>query len=184
MPDRAAADRADGAPHLVVGTVRKPHGVRGELQVALDTDRPAQVFRSGRALAVGDAAGKPTGRTATVAKSRPFKEGLLLQLEECADRDAADAMRGATFLIPLDEAAPAGADEVPYHLLVGSAVLAGGRNIGTVKEVVATGGADLLVVRRPGASDALIPFVREVVRSIDPDRREVVIDPPEGLLEL
>lgn len=183
MGERAAGGEAAGA-HLAVGTVRKPHGVKGELQVALDTDRPAQVFRPGRSLEVGDASGKPTGRRVTLARSRPFKEGLLVQLEECGDRDAADALRGATLLIPAGEATPAAADEVPYHVLVGSTVLVGDREIGTVREVLETAGAELLVVRRPGAADALVPFVKEMVVGIDAERREVRIEPPEGLLEL
>jgi 16S rRNA processing protein RimM len=173
-----------GPEYLVVGTVRKPHGVQGELQVALDTDRPAQVFRPGRSLALGDASGRPSGRTVTVSRTRPFKEGLLVLLAESTDRNAADTLRGATFLIPLEESAPAGDDEVPVHRLVGSTVLVGDERIGTVREILDTAGAELLVIGRPNAPDALVPFVKEMVVRIDAERQEVVIDPPEGLLEL
>ena len=175
---------AGGTGFLAVGTVRKPHGVKGELQVALDTDRASKVFRKGGELRVGDPSGSPTQRVVTVVKSRPFKDGLLVQLEECGDRDAADGLRGATLLIPLEDAVPAGADEVPYHLLVGSAVLVGDEPIGKVREILETGGAELLVIDRPGAPDALVPFVKEMVVRIDAERREVVVEPPEGLLDL
>jgi hypothetical protein len=78
----AGAPRSDagGEPGwLVVGTVRKPHGVRGELQLALETDRPDAVFRKGRVLELGDErgpggaavtpSGRP-GRSRTVSSSR------------------------------------------------------------------------------------------------------------------
>lgn len=170
--------------YLVVGTVRKPHGVKGELQVTLDTDRPKQVFRTGRTLALGDRSGRPNGRSVVVQHTRPFKDGLLVQLEGCGDRDAADALRETTFLIPVDSAAPAAADEVPYHLLIGSVVIVGEDRVGTVREILEIGGGQLLVIQRPRGKELLVPFVKEMVRSVDRERREVVIEPPEGLLEL
>ena len=45
-------------------------------------------------------------------------------------------------------------------------------------------GADLLVVRRPDGGEALIPFVAAIVPTVDVDGGFLVIDPPEGLLEL
>jgi 16S rRNA processing protein RimM len=169
---------------LAVATVRKPHGVRGELQLALDTDRPGAVFRKGRVLQLGDAAGRSLNRALTVELARPFKDGLLVRLAEVADRDAAELLRGRTLLIPAEEAAPASGDEVPYHLLVGSDVLVGGERIGTVRGVLEAGGGELLAVRRPNKPEVLVPWVREMVRRVDLERREVEIDPPEGLLEL
>lgn len=173
-----------GTGFLVVGTVRKPHGVKGELQVTLDTDRPKQVFRTGSTLALGDRRGRPTGRSVVVQRTRPFKDGLLVLLEGCDDRDAADALRETTFLIPVDAAAPADADEVPYHLLIGSVVIAGDDRVGTVREILEIGEGLLLVIQRPRGKELLVPFVKEMVRSVDRERREVVIEPPEGLLEL
>jgi 16S rRNA processing protein RimM len=43
---------------------------------------------------------------------------------------------------------------------------------------------DLLVVRRAGATDALIPFVSAIVPAVDLAGGFLVVDPPEGLLEL
>lgn len=184
MAEREAGHAPGGTSYLVVGTVRKPHGVKGELQVTLDTDRPRQVFRVGRALALGDRSGKPIGRSVVVERTRPFKDGLLVQVEGCADRTAADELRERTFLIAVADAAPAGEDEVPYHLLVGSAVVVDGERVGTVREILEIGGGELLVISRTHGKELLVPFVKEMVRGVDRERREVVIDPPEGLLEL
>ena len=181
----AGASGAGGEGDLLaVATVRRPHGVRGELQLALDTDRPRAVFRKGRVLQLGDASGRPLGRSLTVERARPIKDGILLKAAELDDRDAAEAVRGRTLLIPAAEAAPAAEDEAPYHLLIGCAVIVAGEPVGTVQQVLETGGGELLSVRRPDGRELLVPFVKPLVRRMDLERRELEIEPPEGLMEL
>lgn len=170
---------------LAVGTVRRPHGVRGELLIALETDRPTAVYAAGRLLHLGDPTGRPTGRTLTVERARPFQDGLLLKLVELQGRTPeVEAMRGHSLLIPAAEAAPAAPDEVHYRDLLGMAVVAGGERVGTVRDVMETAGGELLVVQRQGRRELLVPFVREMVREIDREARTLTIEPPEGLLEL
>jgi 16S rRNA processing protein RimM len=184
-----AGDGSQGGPepveYLVVATVRRPHGIRGEIFVALETDRPKAVFRSGRVLWLGDAEGRPVGGTLTVERARPQKDGMLLKLVEHGDRSAAlDELRGRSLLIPAAEAAPAAAEEIHYRDLRGMEVFHAEERVGTVRGVMETPGGELLVVQRPRSSDLLIPFVKEVVRDIDRPARRIRIEPPEGLLEL
>jgi 16S rRNA processing protein RimM len=176
----------DGAPvYLSVGTVRRPHGVRGELLVGLETDRPGAVFRVGRVLTVGDAVGRPLGRQLTVQRARPQQDSMILQVQELASRtQEVEDLRGHTLLIPVAEAAPGDEEEVPYHRLIGLAVVVEGSRIGTVAEVVETAGPELLSVRRTGRKPLLVPFVKEMVRRIDLEGGEIELDPPPGLLEL
>jgi 16S rRNA processing protein RimM len=42
---------------------------------------------------------------------------------------------------------------------------------------------DLLVVRRPGQPDALVPDVPEIVVAVDPEAGTLTLRPPEGLLD-
>lgn len=182
-PSPGGAGEATG--QLVVATIRRPHGVRGELSLTLETDRPGAVFRSGRALQLGDARGRPLGRWLTITRVRPIKDGMLLQAAEIEGlTPEVEALRGHTLLIPREEAAPPSEDEFPYHDLVGSQVVVRGERVGIVREVLETNGAELLVVRRPGGRELLVPFVKEMIRGVDVARREVDLDPPEGLLEL
>jgi 16S rRNA processing protein RimM len=170
---------------LTVATVRRPHGVRGELHLALETDRPDAVFRKGRTLELGDAKGKPVGRRFTISRVRPFKDGILLTVEELTSRDSeVEGLRGMSFLIPVTEAAPPAEGEVFYRDLLGCEVVVAGERIGRVKELLPTRGSELLVIGRRGARDLLVPFVAEMVKKIDVERRTVEIDPPEGLLDL
>ena len=171
--------------YLVVATVRRPHGIKGEIFVALETDRPKAVFRAGRSLLLGDPSGRPTGGAVTIERARPQKDGMLLKLVEHGGRTAElEGLRGRSLLIPAAEAAPASEEEIHYRDLRGMEVHHGEEKVGTVRGVMETPGGLLLVVQRPRSGELLIPFVKELVREIDRAARRIVIEPPEGLLEL
>lgn len=171
--------------HLVVATIRKPHGVRGELVLALDTDRPGAVFRKGRKLRLGDAQGRPLDAWMTVERTRPFKDGLLLKAaEHTALTPEVEALRGRCLLIAMEDAAPSDADEVHYRDLVGMKVTFGELTVGVIEAVAETAGGELLVVRRAGRDDLLLPFVGEWVKRVDREGKRLEIHPPEGMLEL
>jgi len=55
--------------------------------------------------------------------------------------------------------------------------------LGTVTEVERAGGTDILHVA-DGSQDVLVPFARAICKVVDPAARLIVIDPPEGLLDL
>jgi 16S rRNA processing protein RimM len=185
MEEREGGAGGDEPRYFTVGAIRKPHGIKGELFVWLETDHPEAVFQPGRVLLLGDAQGRPVGGTLTVERSRPFKDGVLLRVHEHATRtEATDALRGRALLIPEAEAPPLAEDEVFYHQLIGMRVLGPEGEVGTIREVQEGPGADLLVVRRENGGELLIPFVRAMIRRLDPALGEIEIDPPAGLLEL
>jgi 16S rRNA processing protein RimM len=170
---------------LIVGVVHKPHGIKGELSVRVETDHPDAVFAAGKTLLLGDARGTPTGGRITVERARPFKGGLLLKAVEHTGRDAAvDALRGATLLIPAGEAAPLEEHEAFVHQLIGLRVRAGGEAVGTVAEVYDAPAGWYLGVAREGRKELLVPFVREMIRRVDPAEGVVEVELPEGLLDL
>lgn len=170
---------------LIVGAVQKPHGIKGELFVRVETDNPGAVFAEGKSLLLGDASGTPSGGSLTVERARPFKGGLLLKTAEHTGRDPAiDALRGASLLIPEGEAAPLAEDEAFVHQLVGLGVYVAGEAVGTVADVYETAAGWYLGVRREGRKELLVPFVRELVRRVDPAAGVVEVDPPAGLLDL
>jgi 16S rRNA processing protein RimM len=175
-----------GAPGvLIVGTVQKPHGIRGELMVKLETDHPDTVFTPGRVLALGDDRGRPAEGAITIERARPFKGGMLVKTREHSGRTPAqDALRGATLLLPRGEAAPLEDDEVFQHELVGMRVRAGEAEVGTVRGFYELPSGFLLEVRVGGGKDVLVPFVRDVVRRVDREARVVQIEAPAGLLDL
>jgi 16S rRNA processing protein RimM len=172
--------------HLIVGTVQKPHGIKGELFVRLETDRPDAVFAAGRALVLGDADGNPSGDLLTIERARAFKGGMLVKAAGHGARTPElDELRGRTLLIPRDQAEAPAEDEVFYHDLLGMKVVTAAEGeIGTVGEVYDAPAGPMLSVRRKGAKELLIPFVREMIRRVDAAEKVLELDLPAGLLEL
>jgi 16S rRNA processing protein RimM len=170
---------------LIVGVVQKPHGIKGELFVRVETDRPDVVFRPGRVLRLGDAEGRPVEGSLTVERSRPFKGGVLLKVAEHAGRgDAQDAIRGRSLLIERTEAVALEEDEVYYHQLVGLKVISGEEVVGTVREVYEMPSGVMLGVERPGRRELLVPFVRQMLKRIDVAEGLLELEVLPGLLEL
>lgn len=176
----------DGRPAaLLVGVVLRPHGLGGELVVDLHTDSPQERFAPGAVLARAGADGSATGEL-TVESARPHAGRLLVRFVEAPDRTAAEDLRGSRLLVDAAGLPPTGdPDEFHVHQLEGlAAELADGTSVGTVREIVHGPGGELLVLARPDRPDALVPFVRDIVPTVDLDGGRVVLDPPEGLLDL
>ncbi len=174
---------------LVVGRVAKAHGVTGEVVVEVRTDDPDRRFAPGVTLR-GHAARGGSGRAAEseflVESVREHGGRLLMRLSGVADRDAADALRGTVFVVDSADLPPIeDPDEFYDHQLEGMAIsTTAGLPVGTVTEVLHTAAGELLAVRDGDGHEVLVPFVSAIVVSVSVADRAIVIDPPEGLLEL
>jgi 16S rRNA processing protein RimM len=168
---------------LLAGVAVRAHGLRGELAVDLHTDSPDERFAPGAVLR-GRRQGAPD-RTLTVESARRHSGRMLVRFVEAPDRDAAEALRGTRLLVDAgDQPAPDDPDEFHVHQLEGlRAELEDGTVVGTVHEVVHGPGGELLVLRRADGPDALVPFVRAIVPTVDLAGGRVVLTPPEGLLD-
>jgi 16S rRNA processing protein RimM len=166
---------------VVVGRIGRPHGVRGEVTVEVRTDDPDLRFAPGAVLTTDPADRGPL----TISGARWHREILLLTLEGVDSREAAENYRDTELLVPVADLPPLeDPDDFYDHQLVGlTARLVDGAVLGEVAAVRHEGG-DLLVVRRPDGGEALIPFVKAIVPTVDVPGGFVVVDPPEGLLEL
>jgi len=152
---------------LEVGRITKAHGVRGDVLVALSSDRAER-------LDPGSVLSTDRGEL-TVVRSSRHQDRWIVEFEGIVGRDEAETWRGTVLRAePVDDEDD---DALWVHELIGAAVvLADGTAVGTVDEVQANPAADLLVLD----SGALVP----VVFVTDRAPGQVTIDPPEGLLEL
>jgi 16S rRNA processing protein RimM len=168
---------------LVVGRVVKAHGVTGELVVDVRTDDPETRFAPGTSLRARPKGG--TERRLVVDSARPHGGRLLVRVDGVADRDSAEALRGALFLVDSAELPPIeDPDEFYDHQLEGLRVrTTAGADVGTVAEVLHTAAGELLSVRTEDR-EVLVPFVGAIVASVSLADQVIEIDPPEGLLEL
>jgi 16S rRNA processing protein RimM len=93
-------------------------------------------------------------------------------------------LAGLEVFVPEDSFRPLKAGFFYDFQVIGSRVVTSdGTEVGTVRGILSAGGPDVLVVAR-GEKDYYIPFVEPICLRVDPKKREIVIDPPDGLLEL
>src|SRR5437763_4763912 len=152
---------------VVVGRVAKAHGIRGELTVEILTDSPEHRFAVGAVVAARLRDG--TTRPLTVSAARMHTGRLLMRFDEVLTRDVAETLRGALLLADTGELPPTeDPDEFYDHELAGLAArLVDGTAIGTVREIVHSPGADLLVIDKPDGGEALVPFVKAIVPAVE-----------------
>jgi 16S rRNA processing protein RimM len=165
-----------------VGRIGRPQGIKGEVTVEVRTDDPEDRFGAGRVLQTDP----PERGPLTVAGSRQQGRYLVVHFAGVADRNDAELLRDTVLRVPVADLPPL-ADEDEYYdtQLVGlAAELADGSALGEVTDVLHLPGGDVLVVRRSHGAEALVPFVRAIVPTVDLPGGRVVIEPPDGLLDL
>ena len=172
---------------LVTGRVAKSHGVHGELVVDVRTDSPDERFAEGTTVRLRHARDAARTLEDVVVGAREHSGRLLVRLEGLDDRAGADALRGWLFVVDSEDlGAAADPDEFYDHELEGLTVVhVDGTEVGVLREVLHTAAGELLAVDRADErGEVLVPFVAAMVPEVDLAARRVVVDPPEGLLEL
>lgn len=171
---------------LIVGRLRKAHGIHGALVVEPLTDAPAAVFAAGRRLLVGTPSGEPdpAGRALVVETARAQPDGsVIVQFEGVADRTAAERWRHRYLLAHAADLAPPADGEVYVHELPGMTVeLPSGESLGSVSHVLELPQGLALEITH-GARTAILPFHADFVRRVDRAARRIVAVPPNGLFE-
>jgi 16S rRNA processing protein RimM len=171
---------------LIVGRLRKAHGIRGELVVEPLTDAPAEIFAAGRRVFVGTTTGELPGDQPElrIDASRERHDGsFLLHFDTIPDRTEAERWRDRYLFAPTSELTPPAADEIYQHDLVGMRVeLEDGAPVGEVLAIYELPQGLTLDVRWKNGT-VMIPFRREFLRSLDQTGQRIIMALPEGLLE-
>jgi len=164
---------------VVIGRVVRGEGARGELKVRLPAagslkPSPARLF-------VETASGIEAYE---VEHLRADRNTHVLKFRGVDSVAAAEALRGCALYAAEGDFLPPAEGAVYQFRIVGSTVVTrDGRRVGEVTAVLPVGEGELLVVAREGG-EVFVPFNRRICVAVDAERREIVIDPPEGLLEL
>jgi 16S rRNA processing protein RimM len=166
--------------NVVVARIGKAHGLRGEVTVQVLTGAPDERFVPGATFATDPPASGPL-----VLRSARDNNGiLLLGFDGTNDRSGAEALRGTKLLAGVltddDE------EETWYERdLVGLRVVTvDGVDVGEITALESRPAQDLLVLRLTDGREARVPFVTAIVPEVDIEGGRVVLDPPQGLLDL
>ncbi len=171
------------APHGLVriGYLAGAHGLKGALRLRPD-DADSSILESLRRLFVANS-GTPPREYRLNAAARINRTTFRIMLKGIATPEAADAMRGAIVSVAAADLPALAAGEFYYFQTIGCAVTtATGERIGVVEEVFSNGANDVLVVRE-GGREILVPAIADVIRSLDFERRQIVIEAVPGLLD-
>ena len=169
----------DESDFVLIGLLRRAHGVRGEVSVEPLSDIVERFDALDYVLI------KHGDRTREIGvESVRWKGRLaLLKLGGIDDRDSAKALAGAMVGVRRRDVFPVPEGTFYVFDLVGCRVVGeAGREIGTVDDVLKAPANDVLVVRTDNG-EALIPVVRSVIKSIDVETKVIVIEEMEGLLD-
>jgi 16S rRNA processing protein RimM len=162
-------------PAVVVGTIAKAHGLRGEVAVQVRSDNPDR-------FAVGATVRLPDGRELTVATVHPHGKVVLVGFAEFNDRTSAEALRGLDLTVPeswLPELAEG--EYWPFQLEGCVVVTEAGRHLGTLVEVIPNPANDLWVARDDTGNETLVPALAHVIVDVDLSVRRVLVRDVPGL---
>ena len=163
---------------LVVATIGRAHGLRGDVAVALRTDTPEVRFAVGTVLQTDPLDAGPL----TVARTRSLGDRWFLGFDDVTDRTAAEALRGVDLVVEAEDSADDEDAWYPHELAGLRAELPDGTVVGEVVGLEPLPAHDALVIREPSGTRTLVPFVRAIVPVVDVAGGRVVLDPPDGLL--
>lgn len=169
-------------PTLVtVGRIVRPHGIKGQVVIAPETDFGATRFEVGAALS---ALVDGRVRTFVVTSSREHDRRWVVGFEGVTTMNDAEALRDVELRVAPEELRPLAEGRYYVHDLAGCQVVTvAGANVGRVDRVELGTGTPVLVIEGP-RGEVLVPLADAICTRVDVAAKVIEIDPPDGLIEL
>lgn len=156
-----------GPEFLRAGRVGSPHGLDGSVHVS---DPVPRLLTAGATVVV-------SGAARTLVRVAGHDRRMIVRLDGCADRAAAEALRGCELLVARERAPALEPEEWWAEELVGCAVHDGETEVGTVRGLLALPSCEVLEVERAQAGDALlVPLIADAVRRVDVAAARIEVD--------
>ena len=166
---------------VVIARAVKARGLKGEIVAELLTDFPERFEDLDELVLVSPGGDRKQGHL----ESYWFQnDRVILKLAGYDDVETAKELVGFEFAVPESERVPLPADHYYDWELEGCTVKVGDTSIGKVQSVIKTPGTEILIVADESGKEQLIPLVDSIVVEIDAVDKTIVVDPPEGLLDL
>lgn len=174
----SASGSPKGEPvYLVIGYLRRPHGVRGEIIMDLHTDFPDRI-KAGRKVLIGE-----KHQPFTLGTVRAHGDGLLVGLRGVDTPEDAGKYRNQWVYVKAAEVPPLAEGKHYKYELIGLEVLdENGSPLGRLVEILETGANDVYVVRDDSGGEILLPAIASVILNVDMTQRSMKVHLLEGLV--
>jgi 16S rRNA processing protein RimM len=164
---------------ITIGQISRVRGVKGEMVVIPMTDDPRRYFD----LETVTISKEEITRKFAIEAAREFKGKILLRLKQVENPEEAKKLVGGFVEIEKEQVIKLSEGRYFVSDMVGLEVFTTqGRRIGKIKEIISLPANDLYVVEDDGKQYD-IPALKTVVKKIDLQKREMIIEPMEGLLD-
>lgn len=186
----------DPTSWVSVARLVRPQGRHGEILAEILTDFPERFAQMREAFVTPDPVpGATLGREnrppipVIIERSWLHKGRVVLKFVGIDSISAAEALRGAQVVIPIEKRMSLDPDSVYIGDLVGCQLIdlsqPGHPAVGTVRDVIQQDSTtDLLVVVDPDGAEYWIPFAKAYLVRIDLPGRRLAMNLPAGLLEV
>lgn len=169
---------------IKIGRIVNTFGIRGQVKVIADTDFPQERFAPGAQVFVLDQ--DQVKSALTIEKAQLHKGTYLLSFEAYNNINQVEPFKGMWLAIDPADQHQLEEDAYYHHQIIGLDIITNqGVNLGKVKDILTLGSNDVWVIKRPepGKKDVLIPFIDDVVKSVDLENNQAFIELMEGLVD-
>jgi len=176
QPEADSHNRSEPA-FLVVGRIRRSHGIRGEVVMELISDFPERI-RIGTVLFIGD-----NHTPVRVLSRRMHSEGMLILFENYSSPESHDSLRNQWVFVRANDRPPLPEGEYYHHQIIGLSVVSDtGQELGTVIDIIETGANEVYIIRPETGPELLIPAIPSVIQEISLEKAVLQIHLLPGLL--
>lgn len=174
IQNEAGSELVNEPAFLVLGKLRRAHGVQGEIALEVLTSM-LDLLGENCVVFIGDGY-----QPHTIEKTRWKQSLLLIKFVDIEDRDSVSELTNQLVYISADQLPDLAVDEVYYHQLLGlEVVFLDGEPIGILEQILETGANDVFVVKDPTGKEILIPFVESFIHDVDLDQGKIFVLPFE-----
>ena len=170
---------SSGEPEfLVVGKLRRPHGIRGEILMEILTDFPER-FQEDTVVYVGN-----EHQPLRIRSIRKHRQALLVAFDGYDSRESVGQFRNQFVHVRTDDRPPLPDGEYYIHELTGLQVVTDtGENLGVLTSILETGANDVYIIKPFGdGKDILLPAIDPVILKIDLDQGQMLVHLLPGLV--
>lgn len=169
--------------YLIIGKLGGAHGVRGEVKVIPLTD-DVRRFSSLKDCLILDEK-EHLKETREVEKSRVDDSRTLIKFKGIDDRNEVSKLTGYYIGVSREDAVKLPEGRYFIADLIGLTVVDESRgDLGTIKDIINSGASDIIIVKRKGKNELLIPYLNAIVKNVDLSSGKMDVVLPEGLYEI